>query len=140
MSSKANSTKESARNCVRVFCALLFLVAGVFHFYKPHFFDIAMPAWLPEHYTLIYISGVCELAGALGLLLPGPIRTITAKCLMIFLLAVFPVNIHMALHSQEFPNLPAVSLWIRLPLQFVLIAAIYWAAAFDAKADTQPRA
>jgi uncharacterized membrane protein len=121
------------RTAARLVCGLLFLFAGTMHFWRPELFDKAMPAWLPEHYLLIYLTGLLELAAAAGLLQNNArLRRLTAKWLVVFLLAIFPVNIHMALNPGDFPNIPSPFLLLRLPLQFVLIALILWSTALDA--------
>jgi hypothetical protein len=48
---------------------------------------------------------------------------------VVLLIALFPVNIQMALHPELMPSLPAWTLWARLPLQAVLIAWAYWFTA-----------
>jgi uncharacterized membrane protein len=46
--------------------------------------------------------------------------------LIALLVAVFPANLHMALHTDRYPRIPAWLLWFRLPLQAVLIAWVRW--------------
>jgi uncharacterized membrane protein len=106
----------------------LFLFAGSCHFIYPAAFDRAMPDWIPAHYSLVLFTGVCEILGAIGLLLRR-FRQLSARSLALFLLAVFPVNIHMAINSQLYPAVAPGWLWVRLPLQFILIAAILWSTA-----------
>lgn len=86
-----------------------------------------MPDWIPAHHPLVLVTGVCEILGGIGLLF-GRIRHLAARALAVFLLAVFPVNIHMAVNSQLYPAVSPILLWIRLPLQFGLIAAVLWSA------------
>ncbi|AXH99366.1 hypothetical protein DV702_06180 [Sporosarcina sp. PTS2304] len=100
------------------FC-LLFLLAGIGHFTMEPFFTNAMPAWVPFRKIIVYISGVMEIVLAIGLFMKNT-RALTGVLIAIFLVLVFPVNIYMALTAENY-DLPAVALWIRLPLQFVLI-------------------
>ena len=72
----------------------LFVVAGVLHFVIPKFYLAIMPAWLSSPLMLVYLSGVFEIAGALGLLLPVT-RTFAAVGLILLLAAVFPANVEM---------------------------------------------
>jgi len=73
----------------------------------------------------VYLSGFLQIA--LGLLLLVPTLTkIAAWGLIALLIAVFPANIHMALHSHSYPEVNSIFLWARLPLQGVLIAWAYW--------------
>lgn len=104
---------------------VLFVVAGVYHFVNPGFYVRIMPAYLPWHYELVLISGAFEILGGVGLLIPAVSR-VAAWGLIALLVAVFPANVHMALHPAQFPNLPPPLLWGRLPLQAVLVAWAYW--------------
>ncbi len=104
---------------------VLFVAAGVNHFVKPDFYVKIMPPYLPWHYELVLISGVFEILGGIGLLIPY-LTVPAAWGLIALLVAVFPANLHMALHPEQFPDLPPVVLWARLPLQGVLIAWAYW--------------
>jgi uncharacterized membrane protein len=104
---------------------ILFVAAGVNHFVKPDFYVKIMPPYLPWHLELVYISGMCE--AALGLLLLIPRTTVLAAWgLIALLIAVFPANIHMALHPHDYPNIAEALLWARLPLQGVLILWAFW--------------
>ena len=106
--------------------ALIFGAAGTAHLVWPAAFARIVPPYLPAPRTLVYVSGVAELLGALGLLVPG-LRGYAGWGLILLLLAVLPANVHMALHPTDFERLPAWALHLRLPLQFVLIGWIYWA-------------
>lgn len=84
-----------------------------------------MPPYLPWHLALVYISGVAEI-GLGALLLFEQWSVLAAWGLMALLIAVFPANIHMALHPALFSWASPINLWLRLPLQGVLIAWAYW--------------
>jgi uncharacterized membrane protein len=85
-----------------------------------------MPPYLPAHRDLVALSGAFEVLGGLGVL-PRATRAAAGWGLMALLVAVYPANLHMALHPERFPSLPVVALYARLPLQFVFIAWAYWA-------------
>lgn len=103
-----------------------FVVAGILHFVIPKLYVSIMPSWipswLPSPLMLVYISGVCEVLGAAGLLVPGT-RTLAAAGLMLLLAAVFPANIEMLRLAQARGASPAfiAACWFRLPLQPLLI-------------------
>jgi len=104
---------------------ILFVAASVGHFVRPDFYTRIMPPYLPWHRELVYLSGVCE--AVLGVLLIAPRTTrIAAWGLVALLIAVFPANVHMALNPDLFAEFPQSALWLRLPLQGVLIAWAYW--------------
>ncbi|MCS3685235.1 DoxX family protein [Salinibacter ruber] len=106
--------------------ALLFAAAGTAHFVRPSAFTRIVPPYLPAPYALVYVSGAAELLGALGVLVPG-LRRYAGWGLILLALAVFPANVHMALHPADFEGIPAWALYLRLPLQVVLVGWIYWA-------------
>ena len=109
--------------------AVMFVLAGLLHFLKPAFYIKIMPDYIPMHRTMVYLSGVAEIAGGIGILFP-PVRYAAAIGLMVLLLAVFPANIDMAVKAYRNHGLTGYSmlLILRLPLQFVLIYWVYWAA------------
>jgi len=118
---------RSAKRALRGFLALAVFVTGVLHFVVPGPFVRIVPAWLPAPLLLVQISGVAELAGGVGLLVPR-LRVAAAWGLILLFIAVFPANLNQALHQIPM-NGHAVSpifLWARLPLQAVLIWAAWW--------------
>ncbi|HYW52062.1 MAG TPA: DoxX family protein, partial [Gemmatimonadaceae bacterium] len=73
---------------------LVFVVAGILHFVMPQFYMAIMPRYLPSRLMLVYVSGVFEILGGLGLLLPAT-RTLAAIGLILLLLAILPANVEM---------------------------------------------
>lgn len=108
--------------------ALFFMSVGVSHFTNPKMFVDIVPKFLPAHELLVYISGVAEIAGGAGLLIPF-LRRPAAWGLLALLLAVFPANINMAVNRLPFngKDVPVWALWLRLPLQFIGMYWIWWA-------------
>jgi uncharacterized membrane protein len=76
---------------------------------------------------MVYFTGVCEIAGAVGLLLPE-FRRAAAYALIAFFLAVLPANIHAARAGVHLRGKPATSLWLRIPMQVLFIAVAFWSA------------
>ncbi len=105
--------------------AISFTGAGLSHFISPEFFVDIMPPYLPAHLELVYLSGVFEILGGLGVLHPKW-RKAAGIGLLLLLIAVFPANIHMALHPELFAELPALALYLRLPLQGVIAWLVWW--------------
>lgn len=112
------------KNIATVLCAIFFAFAGWMHFQRPDMYVEIMPEFLPFPLFLVYLSGVCEIAGGIGLLIPR-LRKLASYGLIALLIAVFPANINMAVNSIDF-GLPHQILWWRLPFQFVFIAWVYW--------------
>jgi uncharacterized membrane protein len=116
--------KAIASSVSRSLCALAFASAGILHFVKPQIFCKIMPAYLPYALELVYVSGLFEIAGAVGLLIPA-LRRYAVWGLLCLLIAVFPANINMALHPELTPDLPVWLLYLRLPLQPVLMIWVW---------------
>ncbi len=108
---------------------LLFVTAGILHFLKSSLFIKIVPPYLPAPRLLVYVSGMAEIAGGIGLQAPR-VRRLAAWGLILLLVAVFPANIYMATNHIQVTavSIPQWVLWARLPLQVVLIWWIWWAA------------
>ena len=107
----------------RVLMGGLYIVAGAAHFVFTPAYERIIPPYLPTHHALALLSGAAEIAGGLGVLIPGR-RRAAAWGLVCLLVAVFPANLWMAQHPELFPGVPQWALWLRLPLQLPLI---WWA-------------
>lgn len=94
--------------------------AGVMHFVKPRFYMRMMPPYVPLHREVVMVSGVIEIALGIALVVEQT-RPWSAYALIALFVAVFPANVHMALHAKELRVPPAIG-WGRLPLQAVFIA------------------
>ena len=105
--------------------AIFFVGAGVNHFIKPEFYLRIMPPYLPLHRELVYLSGLCEVALGVMVLIPKWTR-LAGLGLIALLIAVYPANIHMAINHHLYPDIPMIFHWIRLPLQFVFIVWTWW--------------
>jgi uncharacterized membrane protein len=108
--------------------AIFFAFAGFLHLVHPAPFVKIVPPWIPAHSAMVLISGLAEIAGGLGLLVPG-LRHPAAWGLAALLVAVFPANIYMAmdqLQVTQTPLGPAI-LWGRLALQPLMI---WWVLRF----------
>ena len=107
----------------------MFILAGANHFIKPEFYLPMMPPYIPAHELMVILSGIAEMILGLLLWVPKASR-LAAWGLVALLFAVFPANLHMALHPEQFPDMPQMGLWIRLPLQGVMI---WWAWLYTRK-------
>ncbi|OUR88948.1 hypothetical protein A9Q81_22710 [Gammaproteobacteria bacterium 42_54_T18] len=102
-----------------------FFGGGVGHFVNSAFFVNIMPPYLPYHLEIVYISGVFEILGALGILLFAT-RQWAGNGLFLLTLAVTPANIHMWMHPELFPEVPEAFLSVRLVVQVILLIGIWW--------------
>ena len=103
----------------------LFIAAGANHFLNKPFYMRIMPPSVPWPQFMVALSGACESGLGAALLWP-PLRRPAAWGLIALLLAVFPANVHMARHAEEFPEFRPALLWWRLPFQGLFIAWAYW--------------
>jgi uncharacterized membrane protein len=108
-------------------CGPLFVAAGANHFLNPRFYRAIMPDYLPAHDELVAASGVAEMVGGMALLHPRT-RRLGGWWLIATLIAVFPANLHMALHPERYRKIPPAALYARLPFQLVFIAWVRSAA------------
>ncbi len=113
---------------LRIAAAIFFVAAGANHFGEPDFYRKIVPPGFGSPGILVWISGVAEIAGGIGLLIPR-LRWWAGWGLIALLIAVFPANIYMAVSPQSISDLhyPRWSLWLRLPLQIVFIAWVWYA-------------
>jgi uncharacterized membrane protein len=104
--------------------AAFWIGAGINHFVSPRFYRAIRPDYVPAHAEMVLWSGVAEVVAGL-LVIPRRTRNPIARWWILGVLAaVFPANVHMALHPERYPKIPEPALWARLPLQFV---AAWWA-------------
>lgn len=118
---------------IRTACGPFFVLAGAMHFVAPRTYRRIVPPYLPAPMALVYLSGVAEAGGGLGLMLSAT-RRWSGWWLVATMVAVFPANIHMARHPDQYPQVPggATALRLRLPFQAVFIA---WALAAGSRRD-----
>jgi uncharacterized membrane protein len=107
----------------RVVMGLVYVAAGVNHFRSTRMYESIMPDYLPAHHALVVLSGVAEIVGGLGVMIPQT-RRAAAWGLVGMLVAVMPANVWMVQHPERYPGIPVWALWVRLPLQGVLV---WWA-------------
>ena len=95
------------------------------HFTSPDFFVNIVPPWWPWPLAAVYVSGVFEVGLALLILHPVT-RSIAGWGLVALTIAVTPANIHMWLNPEQFPEVEPLFLSIRLVVQVLLLALIWW--------------
>ncbi|OIN80794.1 DoxX family protein [Mycobacterium malmoense] len=104
--------------------AAMFVLTGFAHFALPLRRDLIaiVPPRLPAPGLLVTLTGLLELLGAVGLLVPAT-RVAAAICLLLMMLAMFPANVY----ASRMPN-PPKSMTTRLPLR-TAIEVVFLAAA-----------
>ncbi len=115
--------------------SVLFCAAGVCHFVWPKAYMSIMPPFIPWPRMMVLLSGVFEIAGGIGILLPR-FRKAAGIGLVALLIAVFPANVQMLsqewIRSNSQVSNYSILLLLRLPLQTVLMLAV-WKAAFPGR-------
>ena len=110
-----------------ILAAVFYVGGGILHFRAPAAYLKIMPPYVPWPEAMVYVSGIAEIAGGLGLLLPAT-RRLAAWGLVALLIAVFPANVYMATNPIYLgaSPMPGWIAWARLPLQGVLIWWVLW--------------
>src|SRR3954463_2195650 len=85
-----------------------------------------VPRWLPNPRALVYITGILELAGAIGLLIPA-LQRVAGLGLLALLIAMFPANMNAASNDITLRGKPPTPLCLRLPMQLVFLGLTWWA-------------
>jgi uncharacterized membrane protein len=111
-----------------VLASFFYIGAGLLHFTKTGFYLKIMPPYIPWHLAMVQISGVCEILGGIGLLIPET-RRAAGWGLAALLIAVFPANVYMVTDpvAAGAASISPVVLWGRLPLQLFFIIWVLWA-------------
>jgi uncharacterized membrane protein len=117
---------SSWRNAGRGALVIMFLFTGVSHFTSMKYdFAAMIPAPLPNELWVIYLTGVLEIAGAIGLLIPRT-RKLAGVCLVLLLIALFPANVYAALNEIPLRGEAPTPLWLRGPMQLLYIGMVWW--------------
>ncbi|MEO9887742.1 MAG: hypothetical protein ABJR05_17075 [Balneola sp.] len=112
-----------------IIIGLLFIAIGIYHFVNPTFFVKIVPDYIPNHKAMVFWSGVAEVVGGIGIMIPQT-KTYAGWGLILLLIAVFPANIDMFIKAYQKHGMTTYT-WLtllRLPLQFILIYWVFWAA------------
>jgi uncharacterized membrane protein len=116
--------------------SVVFITAGTLHFLRPETYEQIIPGYLPAHRELVLVSGAAEIAGGLGIAF-SQTRRAAGVWLVALLVAVFPANVNMTLHPEQFRSIAPALLWARLPLQGLLI---WWALRATRRGGARARA
>jgi uncharacterized membrane protein len=129
MSSTQERLIAHSKTAAIAFVFIWFIFGGLGHFVAAAFFINIVPPYIPYPEAAVYVSGVFELLGAIGLLLPAW-RRLAGLGLFALTLCVTPANVNMFLHPENFPLMPqpwlSLVLGFRLVLQAFLLFCIWW--------------
>ena len=120
------------RKGLRWLLATFYFLAGVAHLRSPAGFLAITPDWVPFPETAVALTGIAEIAGAIGLLIPRNrmrwVRPAAGVGLALYALCVWPANFHHALNNIAI-NGTTLSWWYhgpRLAAQPLIIWLALW--------------
>jgi uncharacterized membrane protein len=114
--------QDSARYAL----AVMFVFTATAHFNKmKHDLARMIPAYFPRPLLIVYATGVLELLGAAGLVLPE-FRRVAGICLIALLVGMFIANVNAAQRGVTLRGKPPTPLWLRAPMQILFIALLWW--------------
>ena len=117
---------SSWRDAGRGALVVMFLFTGVSHFTSLKYdFAAMIPEPLPDGLWVIYLTGVLEIAGAIGLLVPRT-RRLAGICLVLLMVAMFSANVNAALNGIPLGGDAPTPLWLRAPMQLLFIGMVWW--------------
>ena len=119
---------KSLTECgVLIIISGFFSIGGIAHFTNTRFFLNIMPPQVPFPLFWVYFTGVCEIVGALGLWFSAT-RVWAAWSLIALCIGVYPANLYMAMNPARFTEFSQTALYMRLPLQFIIMYGCYYLA------------
>ena len=117
---------SSWREAGRVALVIMFPFTGFSHVSSlKQDFAAMIPKPLPNGLWVIYLSGVFEIAGAVGLLIPRT-RRLAGICLVLLLVAMFPANVNAIINEIPLGGNAPTPLWVRAPMQLLYIGMVWW--------------
>jgi len=121
---------------IRVGLAVMFCFTAVAHFNNVRGDLIRMvPSWVPWPEFMVTFTGICEILGAIGLLIPWT-RRVAAIALILFLIAVLPANIYAAAAGVTLRGEAVTPLVPRVVLQILFIVLVWWSGIYASAAAT----
>jgi uncharacterized membrane protein len=114
------------QDTARYALAAMFVFTGISHFTQiRHDMARMIPSVFPQKMFIVYLTGVFEISGALGLLILR-FRSLSGICLTLLLIAMFSANVNAALNNVTLLGNPPTPLWLRTPMQIMFIALTWW--------------
>jgi uncharacterized membrane protein len=127
------AVKKALRWCL----ASLYATAGVLHLVIPEPFLSITPGSVPAPATVVFATGVCEIAGAAGLLL-RPFRMLAGTALALYAICVFPANINHALQDLGTGNSTGLlGWWYHVP-RLLVQPLLVWASLYSSGVSSWP--
>jgi len=107
--------------------AVMFVFTATAHFAKmKHDLVKMVPSFFPQPLLLVYVTGVLEFLGAVGLL--SRFRSLAGICLIALLVGMFVANVNAVLKGVTLRGKPVTALWLRTPMQLLFIGLLWWSS------------
>lgn len=113
------------RLAMRLLIAAFYMGAGILHLTSPQGFILIVPNFVPWPAQVVYLTGIAEIAGAIGLMVPR-LQMPAGIGLALYAICVFPANINHAINHIDVGGLPN-SWWYHGPRFFLQPVLIWWA-------------
>ncbi len=114
------------RTALRFLLAVLYGAAGVIHLRAPAGFVLITPGWVPLPEAVVFVTGLCEIAGAIALAFVSGLRRAAGIALALYAVAVFPANINHAISDIAIGGVD-MSWWYHGPRLLFQPVAVWWA-------------
>ncbi len=116
----------------RIAMSVMLIFTAIAHFAFPKGMSMMLPSFIFYKTEIVYLTGIIEIAAAIGLFIPG-VRVLTGWLLIVFFILILPANIYAAIkhiHYQKgtFDGNGLAYLWFRIPLQILFICWTYLSA------------
>jgi uncharacterized membrane protein len=126
---KITNGKFAFAMSARIAMAVMLLFTAMAHFAFTKGMAMMLPEFIAYKTATVYLTGMIEIAAAIGILIPG-LRTITGWLLMAFFILILPANIYAAIKHIDyqkgtFDGNGLTYLWFRVPLQILFIVWTY---------------
>jgi len=126
---------DDLRKLLRYLLSVLYIAAGLFHILVPRPFTLIIPDWVPYPFATVVFTGVCEIAGGVGLLIPV-LRRAAGLMLAVYAVCVFPANLRHALEGIDVAPIPN-SWWYHAP-RLALQPLLIWLPLYSTSLITWP--
>ncbi len=125
-------TPARLKTPARIALGIIFILASTFHFTAQDVEMQLIPRSLPLRRAALYITGVFELLGGIGILIPR-FQVAAGRGLAALLVAIFPANIYHTINRKRFRGMTGSPLYhiVRWPMQGVLIWWALWCSGKD---------
>jgi uncharacterized membrane protein len=83
------------------------------------------PPWVPWPEVMVFFTGLCEILGAVAVLMPE-VRSVAGIALIVLFVALLPANVYAARAGLTLRGKPVTPLWLRIPMQLLFIGLTWW--------------